>query len=252
MSSDAFDMTLLVEVDLKEIILNEGTLQNSHIKKLLLQYKETVLTTIISQFGLGPIFDSYKNGGNVTTLHNAEKGIFANKADEDQYTEAFDRGNYEKDFPKKRKLNFQTSIEITDDYTGKVLKKDGTTHLDHVISAKAIHSNNGARLYMNAEQRDEMATSERNLAWTDSSLNQSKNDKDLEQWMDRENKRSPGKTNAQHYEINREAAVKKNIEACKVDRKESRNKIFCIQLGVYRGGPRSAIRAETGSGYVHL
>jgi hypothetical protein len=213
MFGDTLDMASLLEVDMKEIIQSEDTLQKSHIQELLSKYKEITLTSIITQFGLGPIFDSYKTGGNVTTLHNAEKGVFSNRADENRYTQVFDRGNYEKDFPKKRKIKFQNSNQIFDDYTGKTLKKDGTTHLDHIVSAKAIHSNNGARLYMDAEQRNEMATSEKNLAWTDSSLNQSKSDKDLEKWMDRENKRSPGKTNAQHYEINREAAIMENTEA---------------------------------------
>lgn len=213
MSGNVLEMTSLLEVELKEITLSKQTLEINHVLELLAKYKETTLNTLISQFGLGPLFDSYRNGGNVTTLHNAGKGIFADEATSERYTEAFDRKNYEKDFPKKRKLKFKTSSQITDDYTGKILKKDGTTHLDHIVSTKAVHDNNEARLYMSAERRNEMATSDKNLAWTDSSLNQSKSDKDLEQWMARQNRRNPGETNAQHYEINQEAAARKNKEA---------------------------------------
>ena len=203
----------LIEIDIKEIVVNDQHIKENHIKQLLDKYKETVGTTIIQQFGLGPFFDNYKDGGNVTTLHNAETGIFANNQDAERYNQSFDRKNYEKDFPKKRKEKFKTNSEILDDYTGKNLAKDGTTHLDHVVSAKAIHDNNKARLYMDDEQRNVMATSDPNLAWTDSSLNQSKSDKDLNDWMDQRNRKNPDKTNADHYEVDRGAASKRHNEA---------------------------------------
>jgi len=203
----------LIEIDIKEIVVNNQHIKESHIKQLLDKYKETVGTTIIQQFGLGPFFDNFKDGGNVTTLHNAENGVFANNQDAERYNQSFDRKNYEKDFPKKRKEKFKTSSEILDDYTGKNLAKDGTTHLDHVVSAKAIHDNNKARLYMDDEQRNVMATSDPNLAWTDSSLNQSKNDKDLNDWMDQRNRKNPDKTNAEYYEVDRSAASRRHSEA---------------------------------------
>lgn len=200
-------MVELIELDMKEI---DREIKISHVSELLAQYKETLVSTIITQFGLGPFLDSYREGGNVTTLQNANKNVFATEADREQFTEAFDRRNYEKDFPKKRKKRFQDSTELIDDFTGKSLFRDGTTHLDHVVSAKAIHSNDKARLYIDKDQRNEMATSEANLAWTNSSLNQSKNDKDLEQWMDLTNRKDSSQSNAEYYELNREAALAQN------------------------------------------
>ncbi|EEL47030.1 ECF transporter S component [Bacillus cereus] len=216
MGAHAVDMKVLLEGDLREFAaIDTYKVEQGHIEKLVEEYKGVMLTTIINQFGLGPYLDSFKNGGNVTTLHNAQNDVFSNEADAGRYKESFNRKNYEKDFPQKRKRKFQMSDSIYDDYTGKQLSKDGSTHLDHVVSAKSIHSNDEARLYMNDEERNKMATSEENLAWTNSSLNQSKNDKDLDDWMDLENRKNPDKTNAEHYEVNRDAASEKNKEAIK-------------------------------------
>lgn len=201
--------------DLKDI-QNEN-LSTSNINELLNQYKEVVLTNIIQQFGLGSIFDIYKRGGNVTTMHNAEKYVFANAEDErrfmQNYSQDLRKELYEKDFKQNRKKAFQDNEVIMDDYTGKALNKDGRTHRDHIVSASEIQQNNAARLYMSDQARGEMATNEKNLAWTDGSLNQSKGENDLVKWMNKDNKKDSSKTNAEYYEIDQDKANVKHQEA---------------------------------------
>ena len=94
--------------DLKDI--EQQDISKSHINELLGQYKEIVFTNIIQQFGLGTIFDIYKRGGNVTTLHNAEKldyDLFQSKEDEERfkqnYSQDLRKELYEKDFKNNRK-----------------------------------------------------------------------------------------------------------------------------------------------------
>lgn len=194
-------------------------INNENTNELLAQYKEIVLTNIIQQFGLGSIFDLYKRGGNVTTLHNAEKGVFANGDDqkrfEQNYSQDVRKDLYEKDFSKNRKKAFQSKNEIIDDYTGKVLPKDGRAHRDHVVSASEIQQNNAARLFMSDEKRGEMAVDDKNLAWTEGSLNQSKSEHDLVKWMNKDNAKDGSQTNAEYYGIDEEKAIKKYKEARK-------------------------------------
>ncbi|OUS68702.1 hypothetical protein B1748_33145 [Paenibacillus sp. MY03] len=197
-------------------IINQNNDQN-YIRELLIQYKDVVLTNIIQQFGLGPIFDIYKRGGNVTTLHNANSAVFANEVDEQRFTKNYSQEMrkkvYEQDFPKNRKNAFQQNEVIKDDYTGKTLPKDGRAHRDHIVSASEIQHNDRARLYMSDQERGAMAVDEKNLAWADSSLNQSKGEHDLITWMNKDNKKDSSVTNAEYYGIDVERARTKHDEA---------------------------------------
>ncbi|MCJ1909980.1 hypothetical protein [Planococcus ruber] len=201
--------------DLKDI--QSGKLTSSHIDNLLKQYKEIVLINLIQQFQLGPIFDAYQRGGNVTTLHNAEKYVFANSQDEQRfmqnYSQDLRKDLYESGFKQNRKKTFQNSIVITDDYTGKVLNKDGRTHRDHIVSASEIQQNNAARLYMSDQARGEMSTDEKNLAWTDGSLNQSKGEHDLINWMNKDSKKDSTMTNKEYYDLDQEKVETQYKEA---------------------------------------
>ena len=102
----------LIEIDIKEIVVNDQHIKENHIKQLLDKYKETVGTTIIQQFGLRPFFDNYKDGGNVTTLHNAETGVFANNQDAERYNQSFDRKNYEKIFLRREKKSSKQTAKF--------------------------------------------------------------------------------------------------------------------------------------------
>src|SRR4051794_37328564 len=90
--------------------------------ELLEQYKEIIITTLIQQFGLGKLL-KLKDGGNVTTLHNARLDTFANEEDKKRFNTPYNKETrkqiYEKDFAQNRKKEFQNNAHIYDGYTGK-------------------------------------------------------------------------------------------------------------------------------------
>ncbi|MFE6170483.1 hypothetical protein ACFVP8_21810 [Viridibacillus arvi] len=180
--------------------------------ELLEQYKEIINTTLIQQFGLGKLVQ-FKDGGNVTTLHNARLDTFANGEDKGRFNTPYDKKTrtqiYEKDFKQDRKREFQKDVPIYDGYTGKELKKDGRAHKDHIIAAATIHKNDEARLYMSDEQRGAMAVNKKNLTWAEGSMNQSKGENDLLKWME--------STSSQHPDI-------KNKDRFKIDEKMAKDK----------------------------
>lgn len=195
--------------------------------------KESVIDNIIKPFGIANIvFKSDKNGGNVTTLHNFNRQaemikngecdikIVATDSDyhkANRYVESnknFDRREYEgKDFKNKRKQYMQQEGDLIDGYTGKTLNKDGRAHLDHVVSAKEIHEDSKNHLFMNSEQRNNMAIDDKNLCMTDGSLNQSKGANPMNKFLNKRNK--DGRTNLERFDIDKEKALSADKEARK-------------------------------------
>ena len=187
--------------------------------------KNTVIETVVGQFGLASVFLQCQDGGNVTTSHNFEKGVTASSEDAakyDQFVKNNDgsrkwsdvrkEGGYDKPLPGKRKSAFKTQDVIIDEYTGKPLPKDGRAHLDHIVSAKEIESNPKAHLFQTPEERAKMATDDANLAWTSGSANQSKGDQSMGEWLDKKKK---GQTNEERFDIDREKAMSKDKSARK-------------------------------------
>lgn len=185
--------------------------------------ENTVLESITGQFGLASVFLSCKDGGNVTTTHNFEKGYVANEADAAKYktyvenndgskpwSQVRGEGHYDKPLPKMRKEAFKTQDTIIDEYTGKPLPKDGRAQIDHIVSAKEIESNPRAHLFQSPEDRAKMATADENLAWTNGSANQSKGDKKMEDWL---SKKKVDQTNEERFGIDGERARAKDKAA---------------------------------------
>jgi hypothetical protein len=219
---------------------------NSHVSNLLNEYKESIATNLIQTFGLGPFFHENRKGGNVTTLQNARKGVFANSEDKTRFTEKFNRKNYEKDFPKLRKEIFNSKPTIYDEYTGRELSKDGRSHLDHIVSAHEIHKNDEARLYMSSSQRDSMATDKNNLAMTNASLNQSKSDRDLKEWMYNESSDQKDVSNLQKYGVDEEKAIS-HYEKAKshVDNTVKKSKFNWLFKNISSTGVNEGLRMGT-------
>ncbi|MFP9128861.1 hypothetical protein [Niallia sp. BSM11] len=207
--------------------LNQLTEESPRItSELLEQYKEIIITTLIQQFGLDKL-QKFKDGGNVTTLHNARLGTFANVEDEKRFNTSYNKKTrkqiYEKDFALNRKKEFQNNSHIHDGYTNKELKKDGRAHKDHIISAASIHKNDEARLYMTDEKRGAMATNKKNLTWADGSMNQSKGEHDLMRWMETTSSKHPGIKNKDRFDIDEHLAKEKYEDAKKYVDKSIKN-----------------------------
>ena len=221
----------------------ENQLTEKESAKLIDLCKNTVIETITGQFGLAGLFVQTMDGGNVTTVHNFEKGIVATESDKQKYDafkvnqerewkEVRDEVGYDKPLPQKRKDTFQNQEIIIDAYTGKELPKDGRAHLDHIVSCKEIESSAANNLVMTPEQRAKMATDDQNLAFTEASANQSKGADKMEDWLKKEDKKT-GQTKAEKYEINEEMALEKDKQARKYVKSEvtkAKAKKYCSEL----------------------
>lgn len=210
---------------LQELEAMKAEYNSMEAENLLDLCKNTVLETVVGQFGLASVFLTCQDGGNVTTSPNFEKGIVANETDAAKYqtfikhndgsqpwSQTRKEGQYDKSFPRKRKEAFQTQDVIIDDYTGKPLSKDGRAHLDHIVSAKEIESDPRAHLFQSPEERAKMATDKENLAWTNAAANQSKGEKKMDDWLQKEKN---GQTNEERFGIDGKRARAKDRTARK-------------------------------------
>lgn len=185
---------------------NNNILSDTQTSSFLEVSKQEVLEQLINNFGLAKYLKAYE-AGSIQTVHNAQEGHYVNDDFKERYERQYDHSDYSKGFNKlrKEKFNEDNSGYIKDDYTDKQLQKDGRVHIDHIQSAKSIHENDEARLYNSKDELNDIATNEKNLAFTLYSINSSKGEKSMEEWLD--TKRSDGSTNAEHYGINKEKAL---------------------------------------------
>jgi hypothetical protein len=211
-----------LEEALKELDSLKDQFSTEDSARLLDLCKNTVIETITSQFGLASLFIESKDGGSVTTSHNFEKGITSTDADRQKYNtmeankqrdwqDVRKSTGYDDPLPGKRKVAFQQQDKIIDTYTGKELPKDGRAVLDHIVSAKEIESSPANNLFLTPEERAKIATSDKNLAWTESSANQSKGKKTMKEWLDTPDKQ--GGTKADKFGIDRDMALKEDAKA---------------------------------------
>ena len=71
-----------LETALIEMQELEDKIQNGGGEKLVDQCLDVIENTIISEFGIISMFLQNQDGGNVTTIHNAQQKIYADKKDE--------------------------------------------------------------------------------------------------------------------------------------------------------------------------
>ena len=162
----------------------QTALRDERLQQLIESCQQEVLRQIIGPFGLTPAMFDDKDGGNVTTPHNAKQGIFAKKS------EKFARGDYDyaaaKD--KKRREFVQkgsmSSQQFEDGYTGKMeptrcTNSNGTqgmnAELDHIIPVKSIHDQGG--WMTSKEGRTGLSSIEENLIYTARKTNRAKSAK---------------------------------------------------------------------------
>ncbi|BBN60630.1 hypothetical protein [Hydrogenovibrio marinus] len=211
---------------------------DERLESMVDQLKSDVMHAIVVPFGLGKVLAAYdKTGGNVTTLHNFEKGVVATTDDQKRYEEWQDSFNNGIDRKGKHKVHdvikdkwkkeeFQ-SIEkgasVTDGYSGKELGvKDGNNvnkHVridgEHVTSVKELELDPKNHLYAqgtNGEERlvdrAQVSGHKDNLTLVEGTMNNSKQDKDLKEWADskitQDNAKKtgdPDMTNAEFYDL---------------------------------------------------
>lgn len=172
----------------------ESELRDDRLQQLMESCKQEVLRQIIGPFGLTPAMFDDKDGGNVTTQHNAEQGVFAKESEE------LNRSDYDYTAAKSKKKEdavkngLMNSQEFTDQYTGKKeatkrINNEGklvmNAELDHTVSVKDMHGKGG--WMKNKEGRTKLSSTEENLNWTTHKTNRSKGAKSPEEALSLEN-----------------------------------------------------------------
>ena len=215
------DLNVSFEVNAAEVEALLSDLRTSfnkdRLEQLLGETKRGVISSIAGPFGLGKIISAYdKVGGNVTTINNANNGVYAK--DEDRYKRegyTHSKNSEGKQFANAGKNSsgaiytrsqMDENKMVQDAYTGKMVKAD-TTSPDHIESLSQYHKNGG--FMQTSEQRADFATDEDNLALTDRSINQSMRDFDKEEWSSKKNE--AGIANLERFDID-EQRLKEQIE----------------------------------------
>jgi len=209
--------------DIKEMLNEiEHNFDEEKFNILVDSCKDTVIDSIIKPFGLSSQLFNDKDGGNVTTLHNFEQNITATEKDakraaewnnkygenvpEDQKSK-FTRSDYEKEYLKKRERiveNNKVKGNI-DSYTDYEI--EGPVSLDHTVSEHEIDKNSRANLFLSKDERSKMANDDTNLNPTSTSINSSKRDKSMDDFLDGQATGAPeGTTNADKFGINEDKA----------------------------------------------
>ncbi|MBA5239180.1 hypothetical protein H2Y54_21955 [Pectobacterium aroidearum] len=185
-----------------EKTLSKSQLREQRLQELLNSCQQQVLQQVIGPFGLTSAMFDDKLGGNVTTQHNADLGIFSKESEEYNRETDYDysqaKKNKNNESVKNGKMNSQV---FTDEYTGKTESTKRTTttgkqamnaELDHTISLSEIHKNGGWML--DKHGRKKVASEKDNLHYTTMRNNNKKSDQSAEDALSKENGYDPSIT----------------------------------------------------------
>lgn len=201
----------------------EQQFNRDRVDTLLVKTQRDIVGAIAGPLGLGKILAVYdKQGGNVTTIHNANQGIYASSDDEYNRKDYTHTKNSEgKQFAgasKKSvgatftKSQLDSNDRLVDGYTGETVKGSDTSP-DHIVPLHTYHKNGG--FMQTTTQRADFGTDTENLVSTQRSINSSMSDEEKLKWAE---KQSGGRdaTNEEHYKVDRErleTAVKRGEDA---------------------------------------
>lgn len=179
------------------------TYDGERFDQLMRDSRREVLQAVAVPFGLGKVLAAYdKVGGNVDTIHNARKEVYATDEARDKYAKVppmdkairkpFDRDSRYIDKNRVDTADQAAGI-LKDAYTGEIFspKQVDKRNLDHTISAAEIHRDRGRDLA--GLDAISLANSESNLNPTKERFNQSKGDQKVEALVKRLQQESPGR-----------------------------------------------------------
>lgn len=191
------------------------------------------LKNIVTPFGLGKFISSYdKLGGNITTVHNAKQGIYANPETEGLQGDQYRTYKFQKARQEVIKNNTDQNGNIIDGYTGKKLSFDDVD-IDHNTPVKKMHTEQGGFI-QSEEKRAERGADQRNLIPTSSGLNRSMQDKDIIEWMNLPSTQEPHKTNAEFYQVDHEKVKEAVARAEEANKEHSPDALEWTQYGLGR------------------
>lgn len=169
-------------------------LREMRLKKLFDDCQNQVISQIIGPFGLSLAMFEDKNGGNIATVHNANKSIFPDEQHEKNYKIAndpysqqlrqkkMDDASARGKTHKKNNEMLDAGQEVLSVVTNKPMIK-GEIDGDHTVSLKELHSDKELHLRFSEEERKRIANSQQNMAYIEASLNRSKGERSWEECL---------------------------------------------------------------------
>jgi hypothetical protein len=195
-------LTAPIEVDVEDAtrLIEEirSRWNQGQLDTLLTSCRDSVTRSIVGPFGLGGVVAKFdKDGGNVTTPHNAKKGIYEREADE------FRRSDYVTHDYKKSSGLYKSEMTLSqgvvvDEYTGELISAN-SVDCDHITSTKQFHDDGGFML--SEERKRGFGSDSDNFALTSDSANRSKGDKPLQEWAHEQATDGTERTNKERYEL---------------------------------------------------
>lgn len=151
------------------------------------ELEKTVVNSLVTSFSLDFLLFKDQKGGDVNTIHNVRNGVWATTDEKQRYEQ---RGEYDPD-PYHKHPNYkatgkwdkakQIAGTLHDPYRNTMMGASEQRNLDHVISAKEIHSDPGRVL---AELDGvELANQSSNLQTTQETINKSKNSTAIHEYL---------------------------------------------------------------------
>lgn len=153
------------------------------------ELERTVVTSLVTSFGLDFLLFKDQTGGNVNTIHNVRQGVWATESERQKFEQ---RGEYKsKDYHTHpnykatgdRDKASQQGGNLNDPYRSTTMGAHEQRNLDHVISAKEVHDDPGRVL---AELSGvELANQASNLQTTQETVNKSKKQSSISDYLAR-------------------------------------------------------------------
>lgn len=151
------------------------------------ELNKNITHNLATTFGLDFLLFDDKTGGNVDTIHNVRKGIWATNKERKHYQnrESYDSSAYHshsnyRNKGKQDKIQHQSN-SLIDKYRRRTLIQSETRHLDHIISAKQIHDDAGRVL--SESDGILLANMDSNLQSTHWVINNAKKDHSVEKFL---------------------------------------------------------------------
>lgn len=186
----------------QQLSKTKESLKEQRFNELKISLREQMLQSVIGPFGLTPAMFDDKTGGNATTQHNADQGIYAKESEKYNRTSDYGFSKAKKNLLKQSHadstMNDQTFV---DKYTGKEASTRRITEsghhkmnaeLDHTVPLAEAHRD-GAWM-LDKTERQALASEKDNLHFTTMENNRKKGGKSAEEFLSEENGFDPSVT----------------------------------------------------------
>lgn len=155
------------------------------------ELEKTVVNSLVTSFGLDFLLFKDKTGGDVDTIHNVRKEIWATDQEKQRYEQRQKYSEVKGDYHShanyieigRRDKALQQEGKLHDAYSNRIMARDKQRNLDHVISAKEIHDDAGR--FLSGLSGVELANQNSNLQTTSENINKSKKETRIDNYLNK-------------------------------------------------------------------